>query len=98
MQTIITGEVSSGTLREEDLIPRFLDVLDECAPERADAIRTNYADALAHLEIGLEPGGQEDLAWLMHDLDDALMACAPTGHYWGTLEGDGACFGFWPVW
>ncbi len=97
MSTIIVGSISSGTMREEDLVPVFLDTLEELDRDRAEAIRTNYADALAHLESGLEPGGQEDLAWLMHDLDDALNRAAPDGYVFGAHDSDGSLYGFWDI-
>ena len=87
-----TGSISHGTLREEDLVPCFLDTLDDLAPERAEAIRRDYATEIA------DPGsGTDDVAWLMHTLYDALDECAPTGMYFGASEGDGSDFGFWEI-
>lgn len=89
------GSISHGTLREEDLVPAFLSKLKELDPERAARIEYNYADAIEHLMQGREHFDQE---WLMPELTEALEELAPEGYYFGTAEGDGSDFGFWPTW
>jgi hypothetical protein len=93
---IPTGVISLDTLREEDLIPVFLDTLAELNPERAAELREQGADVIAHLESGLEPN-PDHLGWFMEDLFDALDQNAPYGYFFGSAEGDGACFGFWTL-
>ena len=34
---------------------------------------------------------------VINNVFDALNVYAPKGYYFGALEGDGACFGFWPL-
>ena len=34
---------------------------------------------------------------VINEVFDTLDTYAPTGYYFGTLEVDGACFGFWPL-
>jgi hypothetical protein len=83
--------VSEGTLRSQDLIPRFLDVL--------------YANG-GKLRCELLPEIQEDpghpfwsdydeMAECVGDLFEAMQDIAPEGYYFGAHHGDGACFGFW---
>jgi len=75
------GVVSEGSLHPEDLIPKFTHVLGDIAPS-----------ALAKLgPWPASPERQEYTVELIDMLDDA----APQGYYFGTHEGDGACFGFW---
>ena len=87
------GEVSSGTLRPEDLIPAMLDLLagvrlskadraTVCAIER-DSGREGYYD---------EDECDEDFSALY----DLANNYAPPYCYVGSTEGDGACIGVWP--
>lgn len=87
------GTVSHGTLRTEDLAPAFLSVLQELNLTRWSEISQEYADALAHLEQGLEPNPDDEQA-LMEALHDALNDAAPEGWFFGAHEGDGSDFGF----
>lgn len=90
------GTISHGTLRDEDLVPTFLSVLQELDLDRWSTLTTEYCDAIAHLEQGLEPN-PDDLDSLREALHDALNDAAPEGYRFGAHEGDGADFGFWEV-
>jgi len=74
------GSISTGTLRTEDLIPKFRNTL---------AATGNFGSLALH-----EPPSDErdELA----ALEIALQEMCPPFVYFGTLEGDGADFGFWP--
>jgi len=105
-----TGTVSRATMREEDLVPKFLAVLDEFAPREAARIRGLIRREL-HVDYGrlisdYPAEGLEDkyeAAWrseemsyiLNEDIWDAMQNIAPEGHYFGASEGDGSDFGFW---
>ena len=94
-----TGSISNGTLRPQDLIPAFLDVLAE-------------VDPVAHTQFCLSPRGpipshamedddadwwqSEECQWRVTDLHDALGEAAPEGYYFGSNPGDGSDFGYWP--
>jgi hypothetical protein len=39
---------------------------------------------------------EDSAAFILDDVTDALVALAPPHVYFGSLEGDGADFGFWP--
>jgi len=98
------GSVSHGTLRDEDLIPIFMYLLEEHDPEEAARITARY------LETGW-PHYRSKLAWgdpfdnkqkemaphLFGDLYEALSDLASPGYYFGAHPGDGADFGFWLI-
>jgi hypothetical protein len=98
------GTISSGTLKDSDLIPRFLDALETLDPISREAMGDLYPVQVEH------PGycQRHDLfdCWfcespevrnLMEDLFDLLDLAAPKGTYFGAHPGDGADFGFWAV-
>ena len=88
------GSVISGTLRLQDLIPRFLEVLDDRAPEKAERFAAEIPDAAGGNDT--HPFWASDLAMELYlELIDALNEAAPPGFYFGTHPGDGADFGFW---
>jgi hypothetical protein len=89
------GTVSSGTMRDQDLIPRFLEVLDEHAPSKAKELLDLYQNTLEHLD---DESDSDEMAraMLLADLFEALNEIAPEDTYFGASEGDGADYGFWP--
>ena len=131
-------ELSSGTMRPEDLIPCFLSFLSAHAPQALpartpymgiqllmqpdtgavdteDGWYTTYLHAtveewggeafedghlvpVIHTFDGWREGGYwtEQASDDLHELFDILDNLAPEGCYFGALEGDGACYGFWP--
>lgn len=86
------GTISEGTLRTEDLLTAFASELArlDTTGEWASLI----ADARADVESMDNPEYDPDCD--LGDLIDALGTYAPPYCYFGTLEGDGAHFGFWP--
>lgn len=102
-----SGSVSTGTLRQEDLLPAFSDTLDallmdERLPIPPDVAERNtnlVTEARSLLALdGWTDEQNDSVNWLVNEsLPDALGEYAPEGYYFGTLEGDGADFGFWPV-
>lgn len=102
------GTVSHGTLRPEDLIPTFLDALDDAieestfepgadAPHRVARVGS-LQSALGSLERRMdEPGyyDSEAVEWDLEWLFEQLNEFAPAGHYFGAHPGDGSDFGFW---
>jgi hypothetical protein len=95
--------VSEATLRSQDLLPKFLDALRVVAPEAYRQLTVPGCGFPAVPDHALEDEdaewwGSEDCAWLLNEtLFDALNEHAPEGYYFGSHEGDGACFGFWPI-
>jgi hypothetical protein len=86
-------------MRNQDLIPAFLDALREYGPDA-------YAQ-LCSMPFGPVPAwvtdegddcpwwGNEGADWLLESLFDALNDCAPEGCYFGAHTGDGSDYGFW---
>ncbi len=91
------GTVSAGTLRSPDLLEAFHAELEAHARagnewhELLDAAR-----ALLNLDRDWTDDESEHAAAVVSDLCDALNEYAPPYGYFGTHEGDGSHFGFWP--
>jgi len=83
----LLGSVSSGTLKQEDLIAAFAATLDDLEPGSALAVEAQEYDPDSDSEEG---------DWLLEELFEKLDEIAPTYCYFGALDGDGADFGFWP--
>lgn len=81
------GEVSHGTLKSEDIIPKLLEAADRVHMSKADRSR---ADLLRE-EFN---SGQYDPD-LMVEIMDLLTRYCPPYAYFGANEGDGSCFGCW---
>ena len=104
------GSVSTATLRPQDLIPAFMDALDDVkedstfepgadAPERVRRIG-NLDSALGSMERRMDDPDyyqSEAADWDLEWLFEQLNEFAPEGAYFGAHPGDGADFGFWPV-
>lgn len=100
MKKAIEGLVIEGTMRPQDLIPEFLAVLDDLDHERHDAILRDYPKALTTSYMGGswdEWCDSEDAGYMLEELFDALEEYAPDGCYFGAIEGDGSCYGFWRI-
>lgn len=80
--------VSDGTMRTEDLFPKMYWVLKEYAPEKAK----EFAE-FAEDDSWMGERGSHVMGKLFYALDEI----APEGCYFGSQEGDGACYGFWEV-
>ncbi len=82
--------VSSGTLRSEDLYEPFLSLLQTMEPE-SYLVR---GEATIYPTLSDAESAEPDFDWI-GELVEALNYAAPEGYYFGSTEGDGACFGFW---
>lgn len=94
MRKIHLGTVSWGTLRSEDLIPRFVEELRRI---RGSLPKTIY-NIFRIWENGNLSSAEE--SEFVDELVTTLDGYAPPYCYFGTTEGDGADFGFWvsPEW
>jgi len=94
MTKVRLGTVSHGTMRAEDLIPAFLEKLEELDPERA----SSYWDEIPE-EAFEDPENDwwssEEACWMLEELFNVLNEYAPPYCYFGALEGDGSDYGFW---
>lgn len=83
--------VSHGTMRTEDLIPTFHNVLHDIDPERAERLQADIAyTVLNHSE-------NVDADDILHELFDILDEYSPDGYYFGAHVGDGSDYGYWPI-
>lgn len=104
MQYASIGSISEGTLRADDLLSTFASVL-------ASHVKRNFANldskAIYDYAITIDAaeaiGGidsedceDEHKSDVIQELELALEQFAPPYCYFGSAEGDGACFGFFP--
>lgn len=97
------GSISTGTLLTSDLLDTFASELEHLVQRNAqewcsdDGRKTR--DRLLKL-VGdareCEDMESDESSELLAELQDALGEFAKPYCYFGTLEGDGADFGFWP--
>lgn len=100
-----TGTVSRATMREQDLVTAFMDVLEQYDPEEWQAIKTAFLvefdltyEEFLELPDDDERWRSEALFYILHeDIWEAMQDMAPEGTYFGASEGDGADFGYWPL-
>ena len=85
------GSVSTGTMRPEDLIPAFLDVLSDLDGARA-------VEFQQELDADSWDWDSEDASEVLSELFYALDDHAPPYCYFGAHLGDGADYGYWPSW
>ena len=102
------GTVSHGTLRREDLIPTFMEKLDEMLedstflpgadhPSRVGTYGS-WQDRLGSIERNTKVDGyydSEDADYDLETLFEGLNEYAPPGFYFGAHPGDGSDFGYW---
>ena len=88
------GSISSGTLRNQDLIPAMYSTLKQLG----ELNRLPGQDTFKYAEYYNEDSiywTSEDASWDFDILADALNECCPAYVHFGTNEGDGADFVFW---
>ena len=93
--------VSHGTLRNQDLIPAFLEAVLQLDPDTPMAlINTTMPEELREAPQDNDDHEwwyTETAYWVLEQLDDVLNDYAPDGYYFGAHEGDGSDFGFWKI-
>lgn len=92
------GTVISGTMRTQDLIPEFLDLIQNT--KEYEQLLANNATIPTYVfdEGDDSKWWSSDEAWfLLDELFDILNSYAPDGHYFGAHPGDGSDYGFWPI-
>jgi hypothetical protein len=93
MKKATEGLVIEGTMRNEDLIHAFLDVLQELDPTRFVEIMSRFPNKGG---LWTMPDmDSDDACEFVDELFDILEEYAPDGCYFGAIEGDGCCYGFW---
>lgn len=98
------GSVSSGTMRDADLLSAFADTLrDLCGDNAAHVALCDEADKLWDVIEGFADDvtqeqlaeAEESAADVVQELFDALEEYAPPYAYFGAHPSDGADYGFW---
>lgn len=88
--------LSHATMRPEDLIPCFIDVIRDIARDESGIILK-----IDTLEMDMENTEDyyetENADWDLETLFDILDDLAPEGYYFGAHPGDGSDYGFWQV-
>jgi len=95
--------LSEATMLSEDLVPSFMDFLENVAEEcEIQEDVTLLSAEVDKLELGENTGygtyykDQEEASWLLNEqIWDLLNDIAPDFTYFGAHPGDGACYGFW---
>ncbi len=95
MAKVTVGTISHGTMRNEDLIPCFLDELTSLDKDAAGKIEIDFPEYESAEED--DEFWEETASWMLEALFDALNEHAPAFCYFGALEGDGSDYGFWPM-
>ena len=95
------GEISHGTMRNEDVLPKLMSVLFKEDPARARKIwkdNPEFLEALCDKQVGKDnPWWEsEDANYIAEELFDVMNDYAPEGHYFGSHIGDGSSYGYWP--
>jgi hypothetical protein len=89
------GSISHGTLRLKDLIPVFIDTIHRLTTPDMPTVSIDWIGADARL-FDDDFFTSDDADQTMVELVEVLNELCPPFVYFGTLEGDGADFGFWP--
>ena len=88
------GSISTGTLRLKDLIPVFIDTIHRLTTPDMPTVSIDWIGADARL-FDDDFFTSDDADQTMVELVEILNELCPPFVYFGTLEGDGADFGFW---
>ena len=86
--------VSQGTLRPQDLIPKFLETLRSIDEDEYDRFLRSFPEA-SDIQEELTPEQEELSGEMIDSLIVYLTDNAPKGQHFGAHEGDGTLFGFW---
>lgn len=91
-RTFTIGAISEGTLLTNDLLDAFAYAMRGASGE-ADALAADIWDLLAN-----DCDNENRAESLLDSAFEILDSLAPAYTYFGSHDGDGACFGFWPAW
>ena len=83
--------VSHGTMRTQDLIPAFMDVIRD-TPEYVQVMNAVPAHTMEDKES--DWWNSEDAAGLLDSLFETLDAYSPENYYFGAHPGDGSDYGY----
>jgi hypothetical protein len=89
------GSISSGTLRDEDLLEAFADELERLCDLNKGLRGNGHRRTIIAEARRVEPETERASELINEALPDALNEFAPPFSYFSSSEGDGADFGFW---
>ena len=88
--------VIHATLRPQDLIPAFLDVIKDTVEYEQLMVNNAGVPSYAASDNDSEWWDSEDCSFFLNEsLFNTLEQYAPDGFYFGNTEGNGSDFGFW---
>jgi hypothetical protein len=94
----LDSTIIRGTHRPQDLIPAFMDVIQDTAEYTAILFSTPPVCSDPTAEDWDERWVDEETLWFLNEeLWDTLSLYAPEGYYFGAHEGDGSDFGYWKI-
>jgi GAF domain-containing protein len=95
------GTLIHGTLRTQDLLQAFADELERINPDALSRVLKIYPEVRGKSATNIAEVDQTSIGEVLSEaiemLMDALNEYAPGGCYFGSIEGDGADFGFWEI-
>lgn len=95
IHTDLNETVIRATLRPQDLIPAFLNVIKD-TPEYIQMM--DVVPSYVQEDDDAEWWESEECSFFLNEsLFDVLNNYAPDGYYFGSLEGDGSDFGYWKI-
>ena len=98
LKNIGGAEISSGTLRPQDLIGSFLSTIDDIEPAAAKDLRNQVEALLAKHQDDVDSAYEgEEMGYILDDARTKLESLAPPGFWFGGSEGDPASIGFWKI-
>jgi len=104
-QVDFTGTVSRATMRTQDLVPAFVEVLEKHSPEHWYATKTAFTVEFNMVYREFLELPDDDPRWssealmyiLNEDIWEAMQEIAPDGYYFGASKGDGSDYGYWRI-
>ena len=87
--------ISESTLASDDLLKTFLGFLFDADTQLWNEVIEEWSDVVTDFVNNYPEHDDEQTSFLIEELFNIFTAIAPEGCYFGSTEGDGACFGFW---
>lgn len=98
MESLKNYSVSHGTVRTQDLLVPFAELLYKLNPAVADVLFVYKSlSNIKSLNDDSDYWYSDEAISLMDCLFDELDQSAPNGYYFGAHPGDGSDFGFWEL-
>lgn len=93
---LMNSPVSEGTLILEDIVDKISLLVSSQEIVDDSGSLDDYIDEF-YEELSLDEQDQQNLDEIYQDICERLTDLAKDGYYFGGLEGDPACIGFWEI-